>query len=177
MDSAGPVQTRLTRISKPPWPLPTTQSTLARPPDQHAERKLSDCNLPRPECTFSPTPRKHPPRPPAPKATPGKYSRESPTSPAKPKPGPTLSLSSPSKQQPSFLYTHMQQTCSSPSQQNQVGAIPAGPGLDEEKTAFGITFSKLYNLKGLKDKMSKLPTQSRRSSGGGGSAQPRKSTG
>lgn len=157
--------------SKPPRPLSASQSTLPQPP----ERKLSDGALP-----LLDTSRRLPPRPPAPKAFPNQHYRQPPMSPTKPKPGQQQNQSPPPKPQPSFLFTHsqnMQQTrVPTLPYQNEATASPAGAGLEEEKTAFGITFSKLYNLKGLKDKMSKLPAQSRRSSSGG-AAQHRKSTG
>lgn len=161
--------------SKPPRPLSATQSTLSHP----AERKLSDGALPFFD-TGNPSPsRRLPPRPPAPKAFPNHHYRQPPTSPAKPKPGQQQNLSPPPKPQPSFLYTqgqNVQQTrVSSAPYQNEAAATPARAMLEEEKTAFGVTLSKLYNLKGLKDKMSKLPPQSRRS-GSSGAAQHRKSS-
>uniref|UniRef100_A0A3B3ZW24 Scaffolding anchor of CK1 domain-containing protein n=1 Tax=Periophthalmus magnuspinnatus TaxID=409849 RepID=A0A3B3ZW24_9GOBI len=152
-------------------------STLVHPMGH--QRKMSDGNFPIVDVASSPTSRKMPPRPPTPKTAPNQLYRQPPTSPTKPKSGQSPNSSPVSKPQTSFLYMHtqnMQQGRFSSSHQTREEAIPVEPGLEEEKTVFGSTFSKFYNFKGLKDKMSKLPTQSRRSSASG-SAQPRKSTG
>lgn len=173
-----PPSYRLSQPSRPPRPLSATQSTVAHSwGNQHnqAERKLSDGHLQVFESSSSSCrlpPRSPPARPPPPAV------RRSQSQQAKPKPGQTQNTSPLPKPQPSFLYTHthMQpQRVLSPGQSQPV-PLQEGFGQEDEKTAFGITFSKLYNLKGLKDKMSKLPTQSRRSSSGS-SAQARKSTG
>ncbi|XP_072298614.1 uncharacterized protein fam83ga isoform X2 [Eucyclogobius newberryi] len=175
-DSTVLVQTRPAQASRPPCPLSATQSTLA----QRTERKMSDGNLPTLDSSCpSPSSRMATLRPPAAKASSYPRHRPPPASPTKPKAGQTQNPSLLPIPQPSFLYTHpqtMQPTHVSPSHQAQAGTIPERPGSEEEKSAFGITFSKFYNLKGLKDKMSKRPTQSKRSSGGG-STQQRKSTG
>ncbi|XP_020780827.2 mucin-2-like isoform X2 [Boleophthalmus pectinirostris] len=176
-DSTAQVQTRLTPSTRSSRPLSANQSIPAR--TMAHQRKMSDGNVPVLDLSSSPTSRKVPPKPPAPKPILNQHYRQPPTSPAKPKLAQTPNSSPLPKPQSSFLYTHaqnMQQRHSSLSQQSPDGAIPVGHDLEEEKTAFGISFSKLYTLKGLKDKMSKLPTQSRRSSTSG-SAQQRKSTG
>ncbi|XP_051797499.1 mucin-5AC [Acanthochromis polyacanthus] len=69
------------------------------------------------------------------------------------------------KPQASFLHSqsHLQRQTHSHPQKLMVSAEEAH-GQDEGRTPFGFTFSRLYNLKGLKDKMSKLPTHSKRGS-------------
>lgn len=64
-----------------------------------------------------------------------------------------------------FLQTHsnMQQQLN-PLPQNQTVSAQEAHGQEEGKVPFSFTFSRLYSLKGLKDKVSKLPTQSKRSS-------------
>lgn len=69
------------------------------------------------------------------------------------------------KPQASFLHSHSHlqtQTHSHP--QNQMVSAEEAHGQDEGRAPFGFTFSRLYNLKGLKDKMSKLPTHSKKGS-------------
>uniref|UniRef100_A0AAQ5Z5D6 Scaffolding anchor of CK1 domain-containing protein n=1 Tax=Amphiprion ocellaris TaxID=80972 RepID=A0AAQ5Z5D6_AMPOC len=71
----------------------------------------------------------------------------------------------PPKPQASFLHSHSHlqtQTHSHP--QNQMVSAEEARGQDEGRAPFGFTFSRLYNLKGLKDKVSKLPTHSKRGS-------------
>ncbi|KAM3863911.1 protein FAM83G [Diretmus argenteus] len=78
------------------------------------------------------------------------------------------------KPQASFLYTHSHLQSQLMSSQNQTDtqAQPgarqsSGPGeapRQEEGKAFGVSFSRLYKLKGLKDRMSQPPQQSKRSS-------------
>ncbi|XP_008303906.1 mucin-4 [Stegastes partitus] len=67
------------------------------------------------------------------------------------------------KPQASFLHTHSHLQLQSQTQ-NQMVPAEEVHGQDEVRAPFSFTFSKLYNLKGLKDKMSKLPTQSKRGS-------------
>ncbi|XP_078140544.1 uncharacterized protein LOC139909620 [Centroberyx gerrardi] len=97
------------------------------------------------------------------------------------------------KPQASFLHVHSQlypqsQPTSSQNQratqaqhsarQGSGAAVREGeaPGQEESRTPFGFSFSRLYSLKGLKDRMSKPPPQSKRSSSNS-PAQGRKSTG
>ena len=49
--------------------------------------------------------------------------------------------------------------------QNQAGSPQEAHWQEEEKNPFSVTFSRLYSLKGLKEKMSRLPAQSKRGSG------------
>lgn len=168
---------RLAHPTRPPRPLSATQATLVRQGPSRTDRKMSDGDIQVLESTTSS--RRLPPRPPPPASaskllSPNQHFRLTPTSPVKTKQGQMQNSSPLPKPQPSFLYTHTQ--TQNPCISAQAVAIQEGPGQDEEKTAFGITFSKLYNLKGLKDKMSKLPTQNRKGSTSS-SAQPRKSTG
>ncbi|XP_070836563.1 uncharacterized protein [Chaetodon trifascialis] len=62
-----------------------------------------------------------------------------------------------------------------PHSQNQTVSPQEGHHQEEGKAPFSISFSRLYSLKGLKDKMNKLPAQSKRGSTSS-SVQGRKST-
>lgn len=80
------------------------------------------------------------------------------------------------KPQASFLRTHAN-TLPQLNPHSQIQTVSAQEGHSQEdgKAPFGFTFSRLYSLKGLKDKMSKLPAQTRRS-GTGSPLQGHKST-
>ncbi|XP_059203461.1 mucin-2-like [Centropristis striata] len=76
----------------------------------------------------------------------------------------------------SFLHTHSnrEQQLHHHSQ-NQTAAPREAHWQEEGRTPFSFTFSRLYNLKGLKDRMGKLPSQSKRGSASS-PGQGRKST-
>ncbi|XP_035511570.1 flocculation protein FLO11-like [Morone saxatilis] len=69
------------------------------------------------------------------------------------------------KPQASFLHTHPNiQSQLHPDSHNQTVSAQEACCQEEGRAPFSFTFSRLYSLKGLKDKMSKLPVQSRRAS-------------
>lgn len=77
---------------------------------------------------------------------------------------------SPPKPQASSLLTH-----SNKKAQNETASPREDHWQEKEMSPFSFTFSRLYSLKGLKDKVSKLPGQSKRG-GAGSPGQRRKST-
>ncbi|XP_045930715.1 mucin-5AC-like [Micropterus dolomieu] len=66
-----------------------------------------------------------------------------------------------SKPQSSVFHTHSNMQ---PHSQNQTVSAREAHCQEEGRAPFSFTFSRLYSLKGLKDKMSKLPAQSKRGS-------------
>lgn len=73
------------------------------------------------------------------------------------------------KPQSSFPLTHSNiQSELRPHSQNQTVSVRKAHKQEEATSPFTITFGRLYSLKGLKDKMSKLPAQSKR----GGTSSP-----
>ncbi|XP_026181511.1 flocculation protein FLO11-like isoform X2 [Mastacembelus armatus] len=63
----------------------------------------------------------------------------------------------------SFLHTHANiQSQLHPHYQNQAVSVLEAHRQEDRRSPFTITFSRLYNLKGLKDKMNRFPAQGRR---------------
>ncbi|KAJ4932627.1 hypothetical protein JOQ06_011045 [Pogonophryne albipinna] len=88
-------------------------------------------------------------------------SRQPPAAQDRTRAGQTQNPSPYPKPQGSFLLPQSNREAPLHSQtQNQ-----AGSPQEERKNPFSVTFSRLYSLKGLKEKMSKLPAQSKRGSG------------
>ncbi|XP_034082304.1 nascent polypeptide-associated complex subunit alpha, muscle-specific form-like isoform X2 [Gymnodraco acuticeps] len=89
------------------------------------------------------------------------FSRQPPAAQDRTRAGQTQNPSPYSKPQGSFLLPQSNREAPLHSQtQNQ-----AGSPQEEGNNPFSVTFSRLYSLKGLKEKMSKLPAQSKRGSG------------
>lgn len=89
------------------------------------------------------------------------FSRQPPAAQDRTRAGQTQNPSPYPKPQGSFLLPRSNREAPLHSQtQNQ-----AGSPQEEGNNPFSVTFSRLYSLKGLKEKMSKLPAQSKRGSG------------
>lgn len=88
-------------------------------------------------------------------------SRHPPTSPGRAKGGQTLNQHPQAKPTASFFHNSAQQH-SPPSKTQSVSPEEAG-GQEEGKIGFGISL-RMYNFKAIKDKMSKVPTQSKKGS-------------
>ncbi|XP_029945835.1 protein FAM83G isoform X2 [Salarias fasciatus] len=103
----------------------------------------------------------------------GGASRQPPAAQGRTRAGPTQSQTSHQKPQ-SFLHTQANlQSQPLPHTQSQVASAADAPGQDEGKGPFGFSFSKLYNLRGMRT--NKAPAQAK-SGGSRSPAEPRKST-
>nr|XP_046271640.1 serine-rich adhesin for platelets-like [Scatophagus argus] len=90
-------------------------------------------------------------------------SRQSPTAQRRAKAGQSPSQPPFPKPQASFLHTHANELLQlHPQTQNQTPPAQEAPCQVEGKGPFSFTLSRLYSLKGLKDKMTKLPANSKR---------------
>ncbi|GLD69402.1 uncharacterized protein AKAME5_002071500 [Lates japonicus] len=170
---------------RPPRPLSATQPSVARPFGgrqlNQAESKVLHSSFQVLDNTSSP--RKLPTRSPAPLAvgTVGSaagrkqveashsqqslFSRQPLVAQSRTRLGQSQSQHPYSKPQASFLHTHSNtQSQLHPHSQNQMVSVQEAHRQAEGRAPFTLTFSRLYNLKGLKDKMSKLPAQSKRGS-------------
>ncbi|XP_070704318.1 uncharacterized protein [Pempheris klunzingeri] len=164
--------------SRPSRPLLTTQPSGARPGGSR-QLNQAESKVPRDSLQVSvnaSSPRRLPSRPPPP-VTAGRrhtedshsqqslLSRRPPTAQGKVRAGQSPSQHPYPKPQPSFLHTHSNiQLQLPPYSESQTASARKEHCLEEGRAPFSFTFSKLYNLKGLKDRMSKLPAQSKKGS-------------
>ncbi|XP_049416963.1 mucin-5AC-like [Epinephelus fuscoguttatus] len=177
------------RPPRPPRPISGNQSLGPRPwetrqPNQ-TESKVLHGNFQVLDNTSSP--RRPPSRPPPPVAAGRKQaevssgqqsllSRQPLAAQGRTRPGQSLNPHPYPKPQASFLHTHSNRGEQlQPHSQNQMVAQRETHWQEEARSPFSFTFSRLYNLKGLKDKVSKLPAQSKRGSASS-PGQGRKST-
>ncbi|XP_053194781.1 nucleolar protein dao-5-like isoform X2 [Scomber japonicus] len=131
-------------------------------PLTQAERKALHSNLQVVDDTSSP----HRPPPPlvaAPNHTEASQSQQSPPSQQHPAAQGKKQNQHP-QPKPSATSLQTQSNMQQPLPQNQTVSAQEANGQEAGKGPFGFSFSRLYSLKGLKDKMSKLPVPSRRSS-------------
>ncbi|KAL7379270.1 hypothetical protein ABVT39_025205 [Epinephelus coioides] len=177
------------RPPRPPRPISGNQSLGSRPwetrqPNQ-TESKVLHGNFQVLDNTSSP--RRLPSRPPPPVAAGRKQAEVSPgqqsllsrqplAAQGRTRPGQSLNPHPYPKPQASFLHTQSNRGEQlQPHSQNQTVAQRETHWQEEARSPFSFTFSRLYNLKGLKDKVSKLPAQSKRGSASS-PGQGRKST-
>ncbi|XP_074511325.1 uncharacterized protein LOC141780132 [Sebastes fasciatus] len=177
------------RPSRPLRPVATNQALGSRPSGSrqlnHAESKAIHGSLQALNNVSSP--RRPPSRPPPP-ATAGAVgsaagrkqaevsqshqsllSRQPPAAQGRTRAGQSQNQHPYPKPQASFLHTHSnREEQLQPHSQKQTVSQREAHWQEEGKAPFSFSFSKLYSLKGLKDKMSKLPAQSKR----GGASSP-----
>lgn len=157
--------------SKPPRPPAGPRPSGSRQAGSHSESKTPHGGQ---QDNSSPPLRPPSRTPPLPSPTPGRkhqadishgqqspVSRHPPASPGRAKGGQTLNQHSQAKPLASFFHNSAQQH-SPPSKNQSVSPEEAG-GQEEGKTGFGISL-RMYNFKAIKDRISKMPTQSKKGS-------------
>ncbi|XP_069566132.1 protein FAM83G [Brachyistius frenatus] len=157
------------RVSRPPRPLSATQTSGDRP---SGSRQPNQTALPGSPQVLDNNPHRPPPSPSLPGSAgsaPGRKQvsdsqqslvpRQPPAAPSRTRDGPTQNQTASHKPQSPFLFTQLH-----PQPRSQVLSAQEAHEQEDGKSPFSFSFSKLYNLKGLKDKMSKLPAQSKRGS-------------
>ncbi|XP_069005822.1 protein FAM83G [Embiotoca jacksoni] len=157
------------RVPRPPRPLSATQISGDRP---SGSRQPNQTALPGSPQVLDNNPHRPPPSPSLPGSAgsaPGRKQvsdsqqslvpRQPPAAPSRTRDGPTQNQTASHKPQSPFLFTQRH-----PQPRSQVLSAQEAHEQEDGKSPFSFSFSKLYSLKALKDKMSKLPAQSKRGS-------------
>lgn len=188
----GSAGTSPSRPSRPPRPLSGNPGLGPRPwvgrqPNQADSKALSNSNPLLDDTSPCRAPSRLPPPAAAVAAGPAPWrkkaevshgqqsllTRQSLAAQGRPRAGQSPNRQSYPRPQASFLHSHSNALLNPHSSQNQTVSPQEELSQEEGKASFGFTFSRLYSLKGLKDKMSKLPAQRSSTSS---AVQSRKST-